>query len=78
MPLVGNDDAKQFVVIFNWIKVMMVVGYSGDFNMADIASAIVAIANGHMYSLPGATSRCFFFTIAEARMQLRRVCSIKL
>ena len=57
MPFVGNDDAKQFVVIFKWVRVMAVVGFSGDFSMADIASAIVAISSGITFNVHGASSR---------------------
>ena len=73
MPFAGNVDPKQFVVIFTFVKIAMVVGYSGDFALHDLASAIVAISQGQVYCLPGATASCFYFIIPAARLVVSKL-----
>ena len=68
MPFVVSDDPIQFVVIFKFVKIAMVIGYSGDLNFQEVAAAIEKIAMGHMYALPGATARCFHFILPVTRL----------
>ena len=68
MPFVVSDDPIQFVVIFKFVKIAMVIGYSSDLDFQEVAAAIEKIAMGHMYALPGATARCFHFILHVTRM----------
>ena len=42
------------------------IGYSGTFNISDLAYDIMGLANGDMVALPGASDDCFFIRTKAA------------
>jgi hypothetical protein len=55
----GENDPNHFIAIASMLNVAMVVGYAGDFDIKDLAGAMVALATEEVYNLPGASTNCF-------------------
>ena len=59
-------DRHYFLVAIIIEGVYHLIGYSGTFNIADLAYDIMGLANGHMVALPGASDDCFFIRTKAA------------
>ena len=61
-------DTHYFLVAIIIEGVYHLIGYSGTFNISDLAYDIMGLANGHMVVLPGASDDCFFIRTKAARI----------
>jgi hypothetical protein len=64
MPIalpVADTALQYFMVAIILNGKYYLFGYTGLFNVSDLAYDIMNIANGHMVALPGASDNCFFY-----------------
>ena len=69
MPIaIAETDAatRYFLVAIIIDGIYHLIGYSGTFNISDLAYDIMGLANGHMVALPGASDNCFFIRTKAA------------
>ena len=59
-------DTHYFLVAIIIEGVYHLIGYSGTFNISDLAYDIMGLANGHMVALPGASDNCLFIRTKAA------------
>ena len=59
-------DMRYFLVAIIIDGIYHLIGYSGTFNISDLAYDIMGLANGHMVALPGASDNCFFIRTKAA------------
>ena len=75
MPIAISETAATahyFLVALIIHDKYYLLGYTGTFELADLAYDIMNLALGHMVSLPGASDNCFFIGTTVAWIYCER------